>query len=154
MRQVFVDSNAWIACIVRDDPNHEQASAYLRQLRHDKILLVTSNYVKAETITWLKYHVTHQVAQHVYNLWQQMEERKFLQEIWVNPDIASKAWLIFNAYHDHSFSFTDCTSFAICQARRIHQVFTFDHHFNVVGHLLSPGQLHEHQKAYHITCPI
>lgn len=153
MKRVFVDSGAWIACIVRDDPNHAEASAYLRKLRRDRILLVTSNYVQAETLTWLKYHISHQVAQRVYALWQEMEEQRILQEIWVTPEIAARAWLIFNSYFDHFFSFTDCTSFAICEEQRIYQIFTFDSHFNVVGHILSPGQIHEEPAQYHITRP-
>ncbi len=36
------------------------------------------------------------------------------------------AWQLFVRYHDHVFSFTDCTSFALMRAMSLEEAFTFD----------------------------
>jgi hypothetical protein len=43
------------------------------------------------------------------------------------------AWEIAKSYKDKTFSFTDCTSFSICERLGIKDVFAFDEHFKQYG---------------------
>ena len=48
---IFVDTGAWFALAVQNDPDHEAAVAWLRQNRTP---LVTTDYILAETVTLLR----------------------------------------------------------------------------------------------------
>jgi len=54
------------------------------------------------------------------------------------------AWQIMHAFPDRSFSFTDCTAFAVMERLRIERIFAFDRHFLVYRY--GPGR----RKAF--TC--
>lgn len=47
----------------------------------------------------------------------------------VTPAIEVEAERIFLRHHDKDFSFTDCTSFALIEARKLDAVLAFDRHF-------------------------
>ena len=53
--------------------------------------------------------------------------------IHVTPNDEKKAWAIFVKYSDKTFSFTDCTSFALMERVGITEVFAFDDHFTQYG---------------------
>ena len=48
---IFVDTGAWFALAVQNDPDHEAAVAWLRQNRTP---LITTDYILAETVTLLR----------------------------------------------------------------------------------------------------
>jgi len=52
--------------------------------------------------------------------------------------LRERAEEIFRQYKDQSFSFTDCTSFALCQAHNIRHVATVDSDFRIFGLLIVP----------------
>ena len=146
MNKVFVDSGAWISCINKGDKHHKKALSYLKELRNNNIPLFTSNYVKAETLTWLKYNTYHQKAIKAIELWEKAERKKQLKTYWVTEEISKEAEKIFKKYDDHTLSLTDCTSFAICRKHEIKKVFSFDEDFNILGYLLAPYQIKEESK--------
>ena len=143
MNKVFVDSGAWISCINKDDKYHKKAFSYLKELRQNNISLFTSNYVKAETLTWLKYNTDHQKAIKAIELWEKAERKQQLKTCWVTKKINKEAEKILKKYKDHNLSITDCTSFAICRNFEIQKVFSFDNDFNILGFLLAPYQIKE-----------
>jgi predicted nucleic acid-binding protein len=49
------------------------------------------------------------------------------------------AWRIFEQFDDQAFSFTDCSSIAICRALHIDTVFGFDRRFTITGLTLEPS---------------
>ena len=127
---VFVDTSAWIALLTRNDQSHQAALTVQAQLRHEKARLLTSDYVVDETITWLRYRVGHAAAVD----FGEMTRRSQLTEVTpINLPLLDAAWDIFKKYADQEFSFTDCTSFALMQAVHVNRVFSFDHHFRVMG---------------------
>ncbi len=146
MNKVFVDSGAWISCINKNDKHHQKAFSYLKELRNNNISLITSNYVKAETLTWLKYNTQHQKAIKAIELWEKAERKKQLKTYWVTEEINKEAEKIFEKYADHTLSLTDCTSFAICRKYDIQKVFSFDRDFTTLGFLLAPYQVKEENK--------
>ncbi len=124
---IFVDTGAWFALAVRNDPDHPAALTWLRANRE---ALVTSDYVLAETATLLRmrdktargHRLAVSVATSLYR-----QESAFLEKI-TNSDIAA-ALNIFRKFSDHSFSFVDCTSFTLTERLGISQAFAFDRHF-------------------------
>jgi uncharacterized protein len=153
MNKVFVDSGAWIACMNSKDINHKEAVKYLKDIINKNILLMTSNYIIDETITWLRYNCDHMTAVKAMGLLQKAERSRTLEIDWTNKDIAEEAWEIFKIYVDQKLSFTDCTSFALCRKHKIDRVFGFDSDFNILGFLLSPFQVQENKGVYNILRP-
>ena len=152
-RKVFVDTGGWIACLSRGDKNHDSAVSYLMELRKRQIPLFTSNYIIDETLTWFSYNNLHEKAVKVMDLWKEAEKNHSLKVYWVEKDLTEEAWEIFYKFSEHKLSFTDCTSFAICKKNKIETVFSFDKHFNILGFLLSPYQIHEKRMEYSILKP-
>lgn len=59
----------------------------------------------------------------------------------VHGEIRTRAGHIFEQFHDHTFSFTDCTSFALCEAHHIQHAVTVDKDFVIFGLLIVPEEL-------------
>jgi predicted nucleic acid-binding protein len=43
-----------------------------------------------------------------------LSEEGIIQIVQIAEDIQTEAWKIFESYSDKDFSFTDCTSFVVC----------------------------------------
>ena len=51
-----------------------------------------------------------------------------IEMLTINEEIKKKAWEIIKKYHDQAFSYTDCTSFAVMQIKKMKKLkraFTF-----------------------------
>lgn len=151
--KIFVDTGGWIACMSENDKHHRSAVKYMLELRKQQVPLITSNYIIDETLTWLSYNNLHDKALKVRNLWKDAEKNESLRIHWIDSNITEEAWEIFYRFSEHKLSFTDCTSFAICKNDNIKKIFGFDKHFNVLGFLLSPYQIHESKIEYDVLKP-
>lgn len=111
MKRVFVDTGAWYALVDAADPDHARVSHCFREYRGR---LVTSNFVFDETLTLARYKLGWQVAHRVGEM---LRDSRLTRLERISPADEEAAWSIFSDYADKSFSFTDCTSFAL--VRRI-----------------------------------
>src|SRR5690554_450859 len=150
MKKIFIDTGAWIACVDSNDSNHNFAGDYLKEIRKKNFILYSSNYIFDETITWIKYKLGHQKAVKFKKLWDKSRANNRFEVYWVDESIANKALEIFVEYGEHNLSFTDCTSFVICQQQKIKNIFGFDSDFNTLGFLLSPLQIREKRAEYQV----
>lgn len=130
MKKVFVDTGAWIALAERNDVHHLQACAFADQLRRENAILITSDYVIDETITWLRYNASHKVATDFAT---QVVSSDVTEIIYVDETNFNHAVELFIKYDDQKFSFTDCSSFILMRSNRIKQAFSFDAHFLTAG---------------------
>jgi uncharacterized protein len=125
---IFVDTGAWFAVAVRNDPDHEAAMRWLRANREP---LVTTDYVLAETATLIRmrdktargHRLAVRVASSILR-----QQTAILQN--VTAADRQKALQVFRRYSDHLFSFVDCTSFAVMERLGITYAFAFDRHFD------------------------
>lgn len=132
---VWVDTSAWIALLTRNDQHHSDALAIQARLRQQRMKLLTSDYIVDETVTWLRYRVSHTAA---VAFWETTLRSTLVEVMPINRDLLEAAWGIFKKYADQELSFTDCTSFALMRARNLKQAFTFDRHFLYVGFEILP----------------
>lgn len=128
--EFFVDTSAWYPLLVAKHPDHVRLASRLRTLIREHRRLVTTNLVVAETHALLLRRVGHAAA------------LTFVRTVGEPPNIvvestreleraATQDWLA--RYSDQDFSFTDAVSFAVITERRIKDVLTLDHHFDVGG---------------------
>jgi predicted nucleic acid-binding protein len=57
---------------------------------------------------------------------ERLMQTRWCRIVEVSEDMRDAAWQLFVRYHDHVFSFTDCTSFALMRAMSLEEAFTFD----------------------------
>jgi uncharacterized protein len=125
---IFVDTGAWFAAAVRDDPDHQAA---IRWLRRNREPLITMDYVLAETATLIRmrdksargHRLAVRVASSILR-----QDSALLQNITV-ADL-QRALQVFRRYSDHLFSFVDCTSFVVMERLNVTHAFAFDRHFD------------------------
>ncbi len=121
---IFVDTGAWAALFVADDPLHAVAKRWIQE---NQELLVTSDYIVDEVLTLLKVRFSVRISIEAGEaLWnEELSSLMFLAA----TDIR-EAWRIFRTHRDKGWSFTDCTSNAVMTRLRISQAFSFDKHFS------------------------
>ena len=128
--KLFVDTSAWLALNDRSDQYHSEAVSRLNTVAKQKIELVTSEYVVDESITIIRYRVSHKAAvvfgdalmsSTIVTLADITDEERF------------RAWMLFKKYDDKELSFTDCTSFALMNKLKLRKAFAFDDHFKQIG---------------------
>ena len=130
---IFVDSGAWIALLDRRDQYHIDAVAIYNDLMQQNTQLLTTNYVIDETVTWLRYRVNHTIAVQFLDLIENSRATGVLTLVAIDRGPFQDAEQLFRQYDTARLSFTDCTSFAVCQQRNISEAFAFDQHFPMVG---------------------
>lgn len=101
---IFVDSSAWFARLVRDDPNH---SILVEWFASNSEPLVTSDYCVDETLTLLVARKRPRLSVHA--------GEEFFNETMARlhfrtTDQIRRAWNLFQQRAAAGWSFTDCTS--------------------------------------------
>jgi predicted nucleic acid-binding protein len=128
--KLFVDTSAWLALNDKNDQYHGEAVSRSAKIKQQKIQLVTSEYVLDESITIIRYRVSHRAAV-IFG------DALMSSTIVSIEDIADaerlKAWALFKKYGDKELSFTDCTSFALMMKLGLQKAFAFDDHFRLLG---------------------
>ena len=128
--KIFVDTSAWLALNDKKDLYHGEAVSRLNAVAKQKIELITSEYVADESITIIRYRVSHKAAvvfgdalmnSTIVTVADITDEERFL------------AWMLFKKYDDKELSFTDCTSFALMNKMKLRKAFAFDDHFKQIG---------------------
>jgi predicted nucleic acid-binding protein len=127
---VFVDSGAWIALALMQDPLHLQARELWERLQVAGARLRTSVPVVIETFTFLDRSANRDVAL----TWKEsIDKLRFLKILPCELRDLEQSWGFFRRADLHKLSAVDATSFAIMRRARIRVAYTFDHHFAMVG---------------------
>ena len=134
----FIDAGGWISVVIRTDQYHQSGRAYFEALIGLGARTVTSDFVLDEVITRLRYDAGHVAASEFLGLIRQAEEAGILEIRRIDQSLWVEAEAIFLRYADVRLSFTDCTSFALLHVEPVDEVFGFDGHFRMMGHVLQP----------------
>jgi predicted nucleic acid-binding protein len=124
---IFVDTGAWFAAAVADDPDHE---ASLNFFDKNSQPLVTTDYVLDEVTTLLRARLLPSRAIEVGTA---IIEQRYAKLLFVQDDDVLRAFEVFRKFSDKSWSFTDCTSYVLMQKFGITTACSFDHHFRQFG---------------------
>ncbi len=128
---IFVDTSAWLAITDIRDGNHRPALAFHEELVRGKAgRLMTTDYVLDETLTLMRKRSGAYTAREFVD---RVQKSPSIQQIWVTPTHYDVALALFLGQGKKSWSFTDCTSFAIMREFGIRQAFTFDADFRQAG---------------------
>ena len=141
--RVFIDSGGFLAVMDRNDPFHPTAREIATRLEAVRAQIFTSKYIVDEACTLVRARTSHgHAARFLRSL-----KTSGISILRVTPPIEAEAERIFIRYADKDFSFTDCTSFAVIDAKKLDAFLAFDRHFtqyrfrrNVID-LTSPQQI-------------
>ena len=125
-----MDTSAWLALNDRNDQHHNKAAAKSAEIKRQKIELITSEYIIDESITLIRYRVSHKAA---VIFGDSLINSSIVRIIDVTGEDRIKAWEMFKKYEDKEISFTDCISFVLMKNLKLHKAFTFDEHFKQIG---------------------
>ncbi len=128
--KLFVDTSAWLALNDKNDQYHQQAVERSLDIKRQRIELITSEYIVDESITIIRYRISHQAA---VMFGDSLFNSNIVRIYDVTQERRPAAWELFKKYGDKDLSFTDCTSFALMKGLAIKKAFTFDAHFKKMG---------------------
>ena len=130
---IFVDTGAWIALLNPRDQHYHDAVAVFNDLQQQRSRLLSTDYVIDEAVTRLIYDANHALAVEFLDLIEFLEETGVLTIAEIDKNVFEAAKALFCQYDSVQLSFTDCTSFVICQVHNISEAFAFDRHFPIMG---------------------
>lgn len=134
----FIDTSGWISVLVPEDRYHRAGARHYRALIAAKASFVTTDFVLDEVITRLRYDVSHAAATGFIARFHTAVDAGSLIVYPISPDLWREAEQIFQQFRQSKLSFTDCTSFALLRRQPVDEVFGFDAHFEMMGHILKP----------------
>ena len=130
---IFVDSGAWIALFNARDQHHSDARVIYSELRQQQTKILTTDYVIDESITRLRYDAGYPAANRFLLTIERAEGTNDFVVARIDGSAFEQAKRLFRQYSSEWLSFTDCTSFVVCQNYRISAAFAFDQHFPIMG---------------------
>lgn len=124
---IFVDTSAWFASLVEEEPHFQRLDAWISQ---PPGLLVTTDYIVDELLTLLKFRGYRKVA---VEFGASMLDGSACQLEYVQQADIARAWLLFASARASDWSFTDCVSRVVMQRLNITTACSLDHHFREFG---------------------
>jgi predicted nucleic acid-binding protein len=129
-REIFVDTSGMYALVDRKDGHHPAARAVVERLLRSGRGLLATDYVVAETVNLANARGGSDVATRVLDL---LEQSAGIRIEWIGVARFDMTKAFFRKHADHSYSFTDCTSFVVMRELKLSQALTSDRHFTQAG---------------------
>lgn len=134
--RVFVDSSGWLAILSASDRHHASADAALRRLVADRVRLVTSSLLLAETHRLVLHRVGIVAARAALG---RIAESGHVDLVFPTREHHAGALEWLAKLGDQAITYADATSFAIMRSLRIVRVLGLDRDFATAGFELVGG---------------
>lgn len=128
--RIFIDTSAFIALSDQDDQSHFKSKEFYATQLAQNPSFVTSNFIMCETLNYLRIRVSYQSA---IRFRESLYKSKMIEIVPITSELEERAFRIMKRYKDKTFSFTDCTSFALMENLSIAAAFAFNQHFLQYG---------------------
>jgi predicted nucleic acid-binding protein len=129
-REVFVDTSALYALIDKRDAHHAAARRAVESRLKSGRRLVVTDYVIAETVNLANTRGGSMLAVRILDL---VELSAGIRIEWITSTRFESAKRFFRQHADHSYSFTDCSSFVVMRELGLADALTTDRHFAEAG---------------------
>lgn len=132
MHKVFIDTSAWMAYYLSDEPDHIRIKNLIKRYTKEKAEIVTSNDILDETVTNFIY-LKPQIADKFIGFISKSIATNSLTQLWVDEEIQGEAFMIVQKFSEHKLSLTDATSIVLIKRFSIESVISLDSDFKKVG---------------------
>jgi predicted nucleic acid-binding protein len=133
VRDVLVDSSAFLSLEDPDERAHEATTRAFQDLIADGARLLSTNFVFDESYTL----ILTRLGRHRAVAWgESLRSSRLIELARVEQDHEQAAWDLIVAFGDKDFSYTDATSFAVAQSLEIDEAMSVDRHFHEYGGFL------------------
>jgi predicted nucleic acid-binding protein len=131
LQELFADTCYLIAIQRPKDSLHRRAVELSDKL-FPQWKIVTSDLVIIETLNYFCGHGA-LTRESVFVLLSEFRRDSGIEVVKFSDELFGRAGKLYSQAQDKSWSFTDCSSFAIMHERGIHDALTYDHHFQQAG---------------------
>ncbi len=121
---IFVDTSAWYAAYVPNDPRHAEVKALVD---FSPRRLLTTDHILAETLTLFRIRGE---GERAIALGRAMLAESCATLVRLEPADLQRAFQVFATFADKRWSFVDCSSFAVMERLGIHDALAVDRHFH------------------------
>lgn len=129
---ILVDTSAWFARFVADDPEHARVATWFAE--NDKPL-ITTDYCVDEVLTLLIARKRPLLAVEAGRL---LFDESVAQLHFLTSEQIYRSWIVFRQRAAAGWSFTDCTSKTVIEQLKITEAVTLDRHFEQFGVTILP----------------
>lgn len=127
---VFVDTGAWVALRYRRDQFHGRARKLAERLQHERVGIVTTEWVMSEAVTLLK---ARGAIDEAVALGEALQGGRLGHLVESSAERRGRAWELFVRYKDRRVGWVDCASFAVMEELGLRRFFGFDSDFVRAG---------------------
>ena len=131
-QSLFVDTSGWANYLIKTEPFYAEATKLLQQCFHNKVELVTSNYVMAE-LSALLYSPLRVTKSQQIMIFDVIKTASWVKVIHIDQATEQRAYQLWKSRPDKNWSLVDCTSFVLMEDEGITKSLTSDHHFEQAG---------------------
>lgn len=135
MKPIFVDTSAFYAVLVPEDPAHIACRSSLAEIQHKRRRLTSSSLVLQETTALLQSRLGIEAVRRFHETFFPLVE-----VVWVDQPIYTRAMESLLAASLRRVSLTDWSSFEVMRERGIEHAFAFDGHFRDQGFRVLPEE--------------
>lgn len=141
--EAFIDTGGFIAVMNDRDPAHERAVEFWNLALEGGKHLVTSNFVVAETYTWMRYRKDPRIRPKAFTFLELLEQIQppVLRIVHATASMDRQARALLKKHQDLPLSYCDALSAVIADQLCVDHIFTFDQHFLALGKLIKPEGL-------------
>jgi predicted nucleic acid-binding protein len=135
MKEVFVDTGFFIALESDRDQYHDAAVSFWQDIARELPLLVTTQLVWIEVVTFFNASGAHAKA---VDLGERLLNSESLTIVPLDEMLLDKGWRLLRERHDKQWSLADCIAFIVMRQRGINEALAFDRHFEQAGFVRRP----------------
>ena len=132
MRKVFIDTSAWMAYYLSDEPDHIRIKNLVKGFLKEHTAIITSNDVIDETVTNFIY-VKPKIAKKFVEFIQKAFAMNTATQLWVDEEIQNEAFGLIQKFSEHKLSLTDATTIALVKRFNIESIISLDSDFKKIG---------------------
>ncbi len=127
---VFADTAAFVALLVRRDEFHQSANRIMAELSEKNTKLFTTEMILVELANALS---SIEFRARAIILIDELQTLPNVEIVWSSVELFERAWSLYRERPDKEWSLTDCASFVVMKEREINLAFTSDKHFEQAG---------------------
>jgi hypothetical protein len=132
---IFIDTCIFIAYVNRKDEYHSAATGLLESIMKNKYgAAFTSDFVFNELMTFILYKTGDVkkagLARDMILGNEKKDIPRFINMLFIDPEILEKGWITFARYADKKLSFTDCSIIELMKNKGIDHLASFDGGFD------------------------